>query len=70
MSLQGFELRFENALREWIQEEMSGYIEELDAIELHKTNAIALFASARGGYNKLEDVLIAMDEIKEKLSKE
>ena len=66
----GFELRFENALREWIQEQMGGYIEELDSIELHKPNAIALFAESRGGYNRLEDVMCAMDEIKEKLAGE
>lgn len=68
--LGGFELRFEQALREWIQEQMAAYIEELDSIELHKPNAIALFAETRGAYNRLEDVMFAMDEIKEKLSGE
>lgn len=68
--LGGFELRFEQALREWVHEQMAGYIEELDSIELSKPNAIAMFAEARGAYNRLEDVLFAMDEIKEKLAGE
>jgi len=70
MSLQGFELRFEKALREWIDEQRGGYIEEIDSIELSKPNALALVAEARGGFNRLEDVLFAMDDIKEKLAGE
>ena len=67
--MQGLELRGFNALRDKINEERGGYIDELDSIDLSKPNALALFAETRGRYSGLEDVLFMMDEVIEAMEK-
>ena len=66
----GFELRFANALRDWIQEERGKFFEEFDAIDLSKGNSIARVGELKGYYAGLEDVLMEIDAIQEELAKE
>ena len=68
--LGGFELRFENALREAIQEQMANYIPEMDSVDLTKNGAIVSVAKFHERYVTFEEVICMMDEIKEKLSGE
>ena len=68
--MQGLELRFANALRDKIQEEMGQYIANLDSIS-GSADIIALrFVDARSQFTVYEEVLAMIDELLEELGKE
>ena len=66
--LSGLELRFANALRARIEEEMGEYITNLDSIPVGEPAAIAMrFLEARAEFNAFEEVLSWIDEIQEQV---
>ena len=65
--LGGFELRFERALREEIQEQMGGYTAEMDGIDFTKPGAVVLAAQTHERFTTFEEVLSIMDSILEKM---
>lgn len=66
----GFELRFANALRDWIQDKRGLFFEEFDGIDLGRVNSIAKVGELKGRFLALEEVLMEIDSIQEELSKE
>ena len=67
--LSSIELRFANALREKIQEEMGEYIANLDSISGDPAVIAMRFVEARAQFTALEDVLGMIDELQDELTK-
>lgn len=69
--LQGFELRFEKALRQKVEEEMASFALNMTGIPQADPGMFAL-ASAREvqNYDTLQNVLDMMDELVEELAKD
>ena len=68
--LSGFELRFANAIRDWIQDQRGQFFDEFDGIDLSKINSIARVGEFKGYYAALQDFLCEVDHIQEEMSKE